>query len=252
MKISDFGGRSPVNRMMTGLMFACIRWRSFSLRFKNKIKSVIKKKNYALCNDNHLAAEKFKHFKNQGFDKVNIGGGDKNLKGFINVDFLSHPGVEREIQANIEDLSFIPDESLAQIHSNHVVEHISPEAFEKQLVQYFRILNPKGLLTIRCPNALGVCYGFWFGRVPEVGQEEFIGLGFPEDEDFCNPLDGWYHKNFYGFLHWIFGDVGNLANQHLNIFTPSTIKKHIVKAGFDIIKISEPESSSIILIARKG
>lgn len=250
MKINSPCRPSIVNILINNFIFTCVKWRLFSLRLGNRIKTMIKGEHHQLSNDS-LTAKAFLCFMGQGYTKVNIGGGAKNLKGFVNIDFVSHPCVEREVKANILDLSFIPDVSVSHVHSNHLAEHLSPPAFKQQLSQYYRIMRRQGLLTMRCPNALGVCYGFWFGVIPEVNKNEFLNLGFPEDEDFYNPLDGRYHKNFYRFLHWIYGDAGNIRNQHLNILTPSKIRTAVTGAGFNIVKISEPESSNIIIIARK-
>ena len=250
MKIKYPSRLSIINIFIGSFIFTCVKWRLFSLRLRNRIKVMIKGEDYQLSNDS-LTAKAFLCFMEQGYTKVNIGGGAKNLKGFVNIDFVSHSCVEREIRANILDLSFIPDGSVSHVHSNHLAEHLSSSAFKEQLSQYYRIMGKQGLLTMRCPNALGVCYGFWFNVLPEVDRNEFLSLGFPEDEDFYNPLDGWYHKNFYGFLHWIYGDAGNITNQHLNIFTSSKIRTAVAAAGFSIVKISEPESSNIIIIARK-
>ena len=186
-----------------------------------------------------------------GYDKLNIGGGRKNLRGFVNIDFISHPEVEREIIGNILDLSFVPDSRISQIHSNHVIEHLSPDVFLDQLRQWHRMLKPSGIITIRCPNALGVCYGFIFTPVPEANRREFLDLGFPDDEEFHNSLDDWYHHDLYGFVHWLYGDVGNPANQHLNLLTPTNLRKAIESAGFEILKSTDPETSNIITVARK-
>ncbi|MBF0485474.1 MAG: methyltransferase domain-containing protein [Candidatus Omnitrophica bacterium] len=250
-KRSAFFKNSLINNSVTVFISLVGAWRFFSLRLRNKIKSCLKKQGCQLSN-NDTVGKAFLNFKVQGYQKLNIGGGRKNLKGFVNIDFISYPGVERQIQANILDLKFIPDGSVSHVHSNHLVEHLTAQEFREQLAQYYRILETGGLLTLRCPNILGVCYGFWFEVVPEVKKERFLSLGFPEDEDFYNPQDGWYHKNFYGFLHWVYGDVGNIANQHLNIFTPSVMRAAVQTAGFDVVEMSDPESSNLIVLARKG
>lgn len=237
--------------MVSNLIFGAVRIRLISLQLINKIKGILKSKDMQVIND-VSAAKIFLQFKNEGYNKLNIGGGRKNLKGFINIDFVSHPTIEREIKANVLDLAFIPDTSVSHIHSNHLVEHLTHEQFCQQLSEYYRILENGGLLTMRCPNVLGVCYGFWFKVIPETGRNEFITLGYPEDDDFYNPLDNWYHKDFFGFLHWIYGDIGNIENQHLNLFTPSKMKSAVEAAGFNVLKMTEPETTNIIIVALKN
>ncbi len=121
-----------------------------------------------------------------------------------------------------------------------------------QLREYHRILKDTGLLTIRCPNTLGSAYGFWFEPIPEKDREEFVALGFPTDETFGNPADGWMHKDLFGLLHWFYGDVGNIENQHLNIITPTKIKSYVESSHFRIIKMADPEALNIALIAIKS
>lgn len=192
-------------------------------------------------------------FLKDGYDKLNVGGGNKNLKGFVNIDFVPHgSSVKREVVANALNLSFIKDGSFKHIHSNHFIEHMSHDQLISQLHEYYRMLRKGGLLSLRCPNALGVCYGFWFEVIPETKREEFIDLGYPTDEDFYNPLDDWYHKNFYGFLHWLYGDMGNIKNQHLNQLTPTKLKKAVENSGFEVLKMTEPETSNIILVAKRN
>jgi SAM-dependent methyltransferase len=167
------------------------------------------------------------------------------------VDFVAHHNVEREICANILDLSFVPSSSIAQVHSNHVIEHLSREQLISQLESYQRILRPGGRLTIRCPNALGAVYAFWFPPVHEGNRNEFLALGYPLEEDFGNPKDAWLHKDFYGLIHWLYGDIGNVENEHLNQLTPSSVKELLGSAGFTVELISAPEAINLVVSARK-
>ena len=153
--------------------------------------------------------------------------------------------------ANILDLSFIPAACLSQVHSNHVIEHLTQQQLDEQFVQYMRILRPGGLVSIRCPNALGVSHGFFFGQVPETGHKQFIESGYPEDEEFHNPEDGWYHKDLWGAYHWWHAFTGNIENRHLNLLTPTKLRKAVEQAGFRILLMTEPETSNLVLVAEK-
>lgn len=197
------------------------------------------------------SAEQFLSYYNQGFKKLNIGGGSKNIKEFVNIDFVKNRKAEREIIANALDLSFIPDNSVEHVHSNHFIEHISQEELCLHLKDCRRVLAPGGILTVRCPNALGVCYGFILNPVFEADRDDFVKLGFPPDEEFANPGDGWFHRDIYGLYHWLYGFTGNIKNCHLNRITPSGMKKDVLDAGFEILKMSDPEACNIVLVARK-
>lgn len=259
MKKRYFGYYPIVNILVSKLVFATLRYRAFRLKFYWKYKAFRLQLSQKLRNqatthvqliNNQNTVKKFEEFLQQGFDKLNIGGGNKNFSQFINLDFVSHSHIEREVVANILDLNFIPDSCISHVHSNHLIEHITQEQLEKHFLDCKRILKPGGIISMRCPNALGVSYGFFFEVTPEKDHQAFLDLGYPQEEDFCNPLDGWYHKDLYGFYHWIYAFTGNRENEHLNILTPTKLKTTVEKAGFQILRMTEPETSNLVIIAK--
>ncbi len=242
-----FGDQKFLNRSISKLVFWGLEYRRRQLirKHRNVVKAV------QLRNTGQSRID-FQCFLDQGFTRINIGGGRKNLEGFVNIDFIKHPEARREVIANILDLSFIPDASLNHIHSNHLVEHLTQEQLEDQLVQYWRTLKADGIISIRCPNALGVTYGFFFGAVAEKNHGEFIELGFPEDEDFYLEHDGWYYQDLWALYHWLHAYTGNMENQHLNLLTPTKLKVAVAEAGFSILKTANPEASNLVIMAKKG
>jgi SAM-dependent methyltransferase len=247
-----WGGRLPIdNIIFSRLIFVGVRWRVASQRFKNLVKRAVTVKLPQLVNKPETGDE-LKEWLSQGYEKLNIGGGRKNLVGFINIDFIAYPDIRRGVIANILDLSFVPNACASHLHSNHVIEHLTQDQLQHQLREYHRILREDGILTIRCPNALGAAYGFWFEPVIEREKEEFIALGFPPDEKLADPGDKWLHRDLFGLLHWFYGDMGNIANEHRNIITPTKIKVCLERSGFRIIKMSDPEAVNIVVVARKS
>jgi SAM-dependent methyltransferase len=240
-----------VSLLCSKFVFAVVRWRIAAQCLKNKMKRVLSKNTPQFVNE-RSATDVLGRWLDKGYDKLNMGGGRKVLNGFVNVDFVPFKGVGRQVTANILDLSFIPNACISHIHTNHVLEHLTKKQLWHQLKEYHRILKDGGLLSIRCPNALGVSYGFWFDPVLERDRDEFIAYGFPADEVFGDPADKWMHKDLFGLLHWFYGDTGNIQNQHLNIITPSDIKNDVVKAGFNILKMADPEAINIVIVARKN
>ena len=160
--------------------------------------------------------------------------------------------MEREVIANILDLSFIPDESIQHFHSNHVMEHITPSQLDDQLKTYMDKLEKGGVISIRCPNVLGVSYGFFFGQEEELGYDEFLQLGYPKEEDFYDDKDGWYFQDLWGLYHWFYAYTGSIENEHLNQLTPTKLTKAVEKAGFTILKMVNPEASNLVLMAMKA
>jgi len=232
------------------MIVAGLRWRHASRWIMN----IPKRRRFAESSRLFSSVEarlKLDDFLSKGFDKVNMGGGPKNLEGFFNIDFVAHANVDREIVANVLDLSFVPSNSVSHVHSNHLLEHLTEEQISAQFMSYHRILKHGGMLTIRCPNALGACYGFWCEPVIETGKQEFIDLGFPADENFENLEDKWMHEDLYGLLHWLYADVGNPENQHLTLVTPTKLSKWLDATGFRLLKMTEPEAVNIVVVAIK-
>jgi SAM-dependent methyltransferase len=251
MAHGHWGSRIPIgNYLFTKIVFTAVRWRLFSRRLANGLKRLLRRKPVFLAND-CLTAQDMKRWLEMGYDKLNIGGGLRSLNGFVNIDFVSHPNVERELVANILDLSFIPTDSVSHVHTNHVMEHLTDKQLVAQLQEYHRILKNDGLITIRCPNALGMAYGFWFEPILEEDREAFVAIGFPQEESFGDPADKWVHKDLFGLCHCFWGDVGNLENQHLNIITPSLLRERVESAGFRILRMTKPESLSTVVVGRK-
>jgi SAM-dependent methyltransferase len=246
-----WGSRLPVvNFLISHFVFLAVRYRIINRRLKNALKRKLRPVIVQTAN-NQTTAKALEYWLEKGYEKLNIGGGEKKLEGFINLDFVEFPNIVRGVVANILDLSFVPNACVAHIHSNHVLEHLTQSQLLQQLTEYYRILKEDGLLTIRCPNALGAAYGFWFEPILEQKKMQFISLGFPADEKLADPADRWVHKDLFGLLHWFYGDMGNIENQHLNIITPTKMKTCVEQTGFNVIMMSDPEALNIVLIARK-
>ena len=251
MAYGTWGSRIPMgNLLFSWVVRFGVGWRLASRRTINRVRRALFRRPVVTVN-NPSARDELERWLRAGFDKLNVGGGPKNLAGFVNLDFVPHANVEREIVANILDLSFVPSGRIAQVHSNHVVEHLSRDQLVAQLREYVRILRPGGRLTVRCPNALGAVYAFWFPPVHETERPAFVADGFPPEEDFGNPKDGWLHKDFYGTLHWLYGDMGNVENEHLVQLTPSSLAELIRAAGLEIVRASAPEAINLVVVARK-
>lgn len=80
---------------------------------------------------------------------VELGCGRKKKQGRIGIDQVDLPNVD--IVADLEDgLSFLPDDSVDEIHSRSVLEHI--ENFENLMREIVRVLKKKGTVHIFVPH----------------------------------------------------------------------------------------------------
>ena len=80
---------------------------------------------------------------------VDLGCGKKTKQGRIGVDKLDLPNVD--IVADLEEgLSFLPDNSVDQIHSRSVLPHI--ENFENLMREIIRVLKKNGTVHVFVPH----------------------------------------------------------------------------------------------------
>lgn len=81
--------------------------------------------------------------------RLNLGGGQREKPGFYNVDCVEMPGVD--ILADLEQpLTALPDNSVVEIYSRHVLEHIG--RFTELVAELHRVTRPEGTLEIIVPH----------------------------------------------------------------------------------------------------
>jgi predicted SAM-dependent methyltransferase len=89
--------------------------------------------------------------------KINIGCRSSRIEGFENCDIVDGPEVDYVCSA--DGLPF-EDCSIDEILSEHMIEHLTFEEFNRAINEWCRVLKPGGILTIECPDLLGVCKAF--------------------------------------------------------------------------------------------
>lgn len=89
--------------------------------------------------------------------KINVGCRSSRVRDFLNCDLVDGPEVDYVCSA--DDLPF-EDNTVDAILSEHMIEHLTFEEFNRTITEWFRVLKPGGELTIECPDLLGVCKSF--------------------------------------------------------------------------------------------
>lgn len=82
--------------------------------------------------------------------KLNIGAGSVRREGFLSVDIRAAAGVD--IVSNAWELSTIAPQSVSEIYTRHMVEHLDPNDAKLSLRRWFEILQPGGRINIVVPD----------------------------------------------------------------------------------------------------
>ncbi|MEQ8432521.1 MAG: methyltransferase domain-containing protein, partial [Roseovarius sp.] len=75
----------------------------------------------------------------------------------------------------VEDLSFIPDGSVKLIYACHVLEHFGRRTYKDALKEWYRVLEPGGVLRLAVPDFGAAARLYMSGILPR-GIEDVRGL----------------------------------------------------------------------------
>jgi len=81
---------------------------------------------------------------------LNLGCGGRYIKGWVNVDFVSHS--EDVIKHNLLNPLPFNDDSFDVVYNSHVLEHFSKKDAGKFIAEIYRVLKPGGILRVVVPN----------------------------------------------------------------------------------------------------
>ena len=81
--------------------------------------------------------------------KLNVGSGIVRKKGYISIDLYES---KADVQTAAHELGMYASGSIEAIFTSHMIEHLGLNEFEASLREWYRVLQPGGMLTIRCPN----------------------------------------------------------------------------------------------------
>jgi len=155
-----------------------------------------------------LSVEKFEAAKRGGALRLNLGCGHIPLEGFLNVDRRALPGVD--VVADIDDLPLETGEA-DEIHSAHLLEHFPQEQLRRELLPYWRgLIRKGGVFRAIVPDAETMIREYEAGRYAYDELREVMFGGQDYDGDF-----------------------------HFNMFTPDSLKRLLLEAGFEDVELVE-------------
>lgn len=79
--------------------------------------------------------------------RINLGGGEEKIEGFLNIDRVSLPTVD--IVADISHGIPLADNSVIEVRANYILEHIADVT--ALMEEIYRICKPGALVKIRVP-----------------------------------------------------------------------------------------------------
>ena len=129
--------------------------------------------------------------------KLHLGCGNRYIEGYVHID-----AVEFDHIGQIDQLPYIATDSVDLIYACHVLEHFKRNDFERVLIEWNRVLKPKGILRLAVPDFEMVTYLYNKNK----NLNEVIGL--------------------------VLGKQDYLYNIHYNIFDFNSLKSSLLKVGF--------------------
>lgn len=136
--------------------------------------------------------------------KLHLGCGRRHIPGFVHIDVIEYPHVDHV--SSIDNLGFLPDESVDLIYNCHVLEHFKRRDVQRVLREWRRVLKPAGVLRISVPDFEKLCEVYQrFGDINLV-----IGA--------------------------LFGRQDYLYNIHYNVFDFRSLSDSLQAAGFTNVR----------------
>lgn len=176
----------------------------FSLLFPKRTKRVEK---FLLQSSCYKSLKEFR-LKEAEF-KIHLGCGSNILPSYQNIDKYNP---KADIQADAKELPY-PDNTVDEIFTAHMVEHISYSDFLKALQEWKRVLKKGGRLIIRCPN-FEKCLQNWL----DANYEKRWG----KNNEGINFITGAQNKG--------------LGHRHRNLFTIKRLRNLVSRIGFKVLE----------------
>jgi len=169
----------------------------------------------------------------RGYKGLNLGAGRSRIPGLINCDLFDGSA---DLKVDATDLSMFDDDSIDLIESHHMIEHLSFADTEKAFKEWHRVLRPRGILVITCPDITRLCvkwlkYSMLNRIFPCPKKMDYLVRMFVGSQK----NDGMFHKSVF--------DYKRLSR---------VLSRHGFAVEFSFAPFPQRPTPSMLVIARKS
>ena len=104
--------------------------------------------------------------------KLHLGCGPRHIPGFVHIDV--HVAGHVDIVGSVAHLP-LRDASASLVYACHVLEHFDRWEYRNVLAEWFRVIEPGGLLRLAVPD-FAACAALYYERGLEDGLSGLVGL----------------------------------------------------------------------------
>ena len=156
-------------------------------------------------------------------DRTPFAGSDWNE---IRLDI--NPAVSPDVIGTMQDMSAIDSGSVDAVFSSHNIEHLYPHEVPSALMEFKRVLSPRGFALITCPDLQSVC--------SLIANNKLLDAAYQSPSGPITPLD-----ILYG--HRASLAAGDLYMAHRCGFTRDVLIQLLGQIGFARVAASQPSGS---------
>lgn len=171
--------------------------------------------------------------------KLHLGCGKRHLPGFVHIDAVEYPHVDHV--ATIDNLSFIPDDSIELIYNCHVLEHFKRKEVGRVLTEWRRVLQPGGVLRVSVPNFSVLCDIYQrYGKLDMVigalfGRGDYLYNIHYNVFDFDSLADALKQAGFTNVRHYDWRKTEHAAvDDYSQAYIPHMDKEHGIQISLNV------------------
>ena len=139
--------------------------------------------------------------------KLHLGCGKRIIAGFVNIDALAQPHVDRVM--DVRRLEGIPDGAAELVYASHILEHFGRHEYMAVLGEWRRVLKPGGILRLSVPD-FAACAALYYEQGLVDGLTGLVGL--------------------------VSGGQRDIFDFHKMIFDRELLTKSLLTAGFSAVR----------------